>query len=1171
MEKKFSYTQKDYESIKDDLIARAKDLSDWTDFSDNDFGTLLIKLFATMGDSLYYHIDRIANEAFLPTAQEEDSIYHHAQLTGYVPKGAYPAETWVKLSWESAPTELNIPLLLTFKGNANLGDQGTQDLYFQWEGFFHLLQKMEHRVNLGDWFPNIQAKKPQAVDKVETSVKIPIEKEVSNVFQFFLSTSQHDWYSLPIGKSLEKFVSKENGLEKNQKNGAPNEDLGEASKQKLLGLRLYKLDLQGKQVKKIPILFHNEKELSSDAIFLKEGELFFNMEDPQDLKFYQQDSARSSAIFLAQYIFGVAKEYPLRCYFPDKEEVSLYKNEKNEDFFLVLIEYILKMPLEKYLEMLPSSKDYPEKKSEKGSPEKELEKDDDNFFEIELSPGFYYSGFDIEVQKKNEETKKWENVPENDYHIKSILEVEEESNDDYKVYIGNTQKNIENLEEVKIGKDKNNRLYKWDIEPITRVQRRKIVEKQELVNIENGIFTMKTSDDKLGLRTLDYFIGEYHYKFKVLENKETSKTEFSKSSAKAQEKHSFKYSVQMKKIGALKGAIEGTKKVPPKEGALKGAIEGTKKVPPKEEALKGAIEGALKGEEENKKFSTSIHIKVPYYELHPVPFEIKDILFVKKYLGSIRFILKRKKKAQEKLYKQIFSWPEKNGQKEKKLTLSYKKDFRLTPEIQTIRAIKKDHTEIGVFEKVSEESSTSSSLRDMLFKSPPHEPSAKNLEIYLPIIQSRRYLTSFSQEQKPENTLGNLQRHQLTLEKVSKKDSIAESGFLCFSTQEGIFRKRFFQYLEMLPKENGFFIKREKRSIQLLLMGEKKSSTLFFRGDCYGKKGNIGKGAISSLVSESTGVNPDKVENPVASTEGQNAEGIQEIIQNIPLQIARQERLVSYADYESFLREFKEIQHIKISPHPHFSHEVEIYLATKNREPLPFDLRQAIENRIEEQRLLTTRVVLKDPSFADFSMKFTVFLVSGITDSSSLVKQLKEKISTQVHQLGFGSSVDPGVIYQVATNYPEIRYIDHHKISRGYSLFGRLVYQGNGNVNFSNYSLHLLGNQKYQAQVDSKTGSFSVRIEDFFQKKATFFSKVTEEGEEVGDVIAFFQNVEDYPIDIIKWNQKLHNNSNPESEISDEDKKKLLSNPYQLGEKELPRLLPENIDIDPRYHFRSGT
>ncbi|HEU4390615.1 MAG TPA: baseplate J/gp47 family protein [Blastocatellia bacterium] len=92
------YLARDYNSFRQALIdlIPAK-LPEWTDRSESSFGIVLIELFAYMADILSYYQDRLANEAFLTTAQERRSVINHLRLIGYELAPAAPAAARLSL------------------------------------------------------------------------------------------------------------------------------------------------------------------------------------------------------------------------------------------------------------------------------------------------------------------------------------------------------------------------------------------------------------------------------------------------------------------------------------------------------------------------------------------------------------------------------------------------------------------------------------------------------------------------------------------------------------------------------------------------------------------------------------------------------------------------------------------------------------------------------------------------------------------------------------------------------------------------------------------------------------------------------------------------------------------------------------------------------------------
>jgi len=79
------YTNRDFDSIKEDLLNHAKRYyaDDWKDFSKSTINSLLIDSVAYVGDVLSYYLDYQANESFIDTALEYNNIRKHARSLGY--------------------------------------------------------------------------------------------------------------------------------------------------------------------------------------------------------------------------------------------------------------------------------------------------------------------------------------------------------------------------------------------------------------------------------------------------------------------------------------------------------------------------------------------------------------------------------------------------------------------------------------------------------------------------------------------------------------------------------------------------------------------------------------------------------------------------------------------------------------------------------------------------------------------------------------------------------------------------------------------------------------------------------------------------------------------------------------------------------------------------------
>ena len=96
------YTDRDYDSVRDFLVSVARvALPDWiTAGEPGDFGTLLLELYAYVGDIMNYYIDRVAAEPFLSTAVRRQSILGIADMLGYRPIGQQSATLFLEFSLE---------------------------------------------------------------------------------------------------------------------------------------------------------------------------------------------------------------------------------------------------------------------------------------------------------------------------------------------------------------------------------------------------------------------------------------------------------------------------------------------------------------------------------------------------------------------------------------------------------------------------------------------------------------------------------------------------------------------------------------------------------------------------------------------------------------------------------------------------------------------------------------------------------------------------------------------------------------------------------------------------------------------------------------------------------------------------------------------------------------
>jgi len=105
------YTSRDYSAIRQDMIDLIPNFApQWLSRDPADFGITLIELFSYMGDLLNYYIDRSANESFITTASQRDSVLQLAKLLGYNPTQATAAS--VTLTFQnSTASSITVPAL----------------------------------------------------------------------------------------------------------------------------------------------------------------------------------------------------------------------------------------------------------------------------------------------------------------------------------------------------------------------------------------------------------------------------------------------------------------------------------------------------------------------------------------------------------------------------------------------------------------------------------------------------------------------------------------------------------------------------------------------------------------------------------------------------------------------------------------------------------------------------------------------------------------------------------------------------------------------------------------------------------------------------------------------------------------------------------------------------
>lgn len=120
MNTNFSYDRMDYYSILEYLKEQASYFSDgnWTDFSDGDLGTVLLKLMAMNADTTNFQIEKGISELYLDTVKERVNAIALCKLVGYEPRHYQSAMVEVVASTSNNIFNGKIPAFTSFSNTS---------------------------------------------------------------------------------------------------------------------------------------------------------------------------------------------------------------------------------------------------------------------------------------------------------------------------------------------------------------------------------------------------------------------------------------------------------------------------------------------------------------------------------------------------------------------------------------------------------------------------------------------------------------------------------------------------------------------------------------------------------------------------------------------------------------------------------------------------------------------------------------------------------------------------------------------------------------------------------------------------------------------------------------------------------------------------------------------
>src|ERR1700691_10173 len=114
------YTSRDYTGAVSSMLAFAQQIMpNWNTSSEGDMGVMLLELFAYVCDIMSLYTDRVAQEAYLPTATQRLSLLNIAQLLGYVPSNGVPSQGTVTFQTVNPGVPVIIPVGTQVSTNFN--------------------------------------------------------------------------------------------------------------------------------------------------------------------------------------------------------------------------------------------------------------------------------------------------------------------------------------------------------------------------------------------------------------------------------------------------------------------------------------------------------------------------------------------------------------------------------------------------------------------------------------------------------------------------------------------------------------------------------------------------------------------------------------------------------------------------------------------------------------------------------------------------------------------------------------------------------------------------------------------------------------------------------------------------------------------------------------------
>ncbi len=182
-----------------------------------------------------------------------------------------------------------------------------------------------------------------------------------------------------------------------------------------------------------------------------------------------------------------------------------------------------------------------------------------------------------------------------------------------------------------------------------------------------------------------------------------------------------------------------------------------------------------------------------------------------------------------------------------------------------------------------------------------------------------------------------------------------------------------------------------------------------------GKRGNVGAGAIDTLVTTIAGVDDNAIENLQPAHDGREEETVDEAKTRAPRTIRSRERAVTAEDFEYLAAQAGNVRRAKALPmfHPQFPTTqvpgtVSVIVVPDADDPAPTPsegLLRTVCAYLDERRLLTTELYVMKPAYQQVSIR-TEVVVTDDADLAEVSKEIISRLLEYFHPLRGGEKKD---------------------------------------------------------------------------------------------------------------------------------------------------------------------